>query len=239
MSMTPLAPGPSLPTNRKRVGILISGRGTNMEALLTAAADPSFPAEIVRVISNNADAPGLLKAEGAGVATSVVDHRAYGNRSEFEDALHAELVAADVEILCNAGFMRLLTVGFVERWRDRHLNIHPSLLPAFRGLNTHERALEAGVQIAGATVHIVREEMDAGPIIAQAAVPVAPNDTADTLAARVLAAEHQIYPLALALLATGRAKVRGERVIFSEARETGEQQRRPLISPSDALQSRS
>jgi len=206
--------------SRKRVGILISGRGTNMEALLAAASEPNYPAEIALVLSNRPNAPGLAKAEAAGVPTAVVDHTEFGQRETFEDALHAALTAAHVDIVCNAGFMRLLTPHFVALWRDRHLNIHPSLLPAFRGLNTHRRALEAGVQIAGATVHVVRDEMDAGPIIAQAAVPVVLEDTEETLAGRILAAEHRIYPLALALLASGRARVVGDDVVFRDVPQT-------------------
>jgi phosphoribosylglycinamide formyltransferase-1 len=200
---------------RKRVGVLISGRGSNLQALIDACVEPDFPAEIVTVISNRPDAYGLERARVAGIAAAVVDHKTYRSREDFDAALHALLEEAGCELICNAGFMRLLTEGFTEAWRDRQLNIHPSLLPAFRGLHPHERALEAGVRITGATVHFVRHEMDAGPIILQAAVPVLAGDTAETLAARVLEAEHIIYPRALALVAAGQAWVEGEIVRFA------------------------
>nr|WP_281380100.1 phosphoribosylglycinamide formyltransferase [Prosthecomicrobium pneumaticum] len=189
---------------------MISGRGSNMAALIEAAADPDYPAEIGLVLSNRPDAAGLARAAEAGLATAVVDHRAYADRAAFEAALDARLVEAGIEFVCLAGFMRLLTDGFVERWRDRMINIHPSLLPSFPGLHTHERAIAAGVKLHGCTVHFVRTEMDSGPIIAQAAVPVAPGDTPDTLGARVLKAEHGLYPLALALVAGGLVEVRGD-----------------------------
>ncbi|VAW12938.1 Phosphoribosylglycinamide formyltransferase [hydrothermal vent metagenome] len=201
---------------RARVGILISGRGSNLGALIAATLRDDFPAQIVLVLSNTAKAGGLRLAAQAGIAARVIDHKAYESRGGFEDALSAELEAADVDIVCNAGFMRLLTSRFTERWRDRQLNIHPSLLPAYKGLNTHERAISDGVSITGCTVHIVREAMDEGPILAQAAVPTRPQDTAETLAARVLAAEHQLYPHALALFASGAARVVGERVEIAE-----------------------
>jgi phosphoribosylglycinamide formyltransferase-1 len=199
--------------SRRKVGILISGRGTNMQALLAACAAPDFPAEIVLVAANRADAAGIGYARDAGIATAVVPHRDYPDRQSFEVALDAALRDAGTELVCNAGFMRILTPWFVERWHDRQLNIHPSLLPAFPGLHTHERALAAGVRFTGCTVHFVRAEMDAGPIIAQAVVPVLAGDDADRLAARVLAAEHRIFPLALRLVAEGRARVEGERVL--------------------------
>lgn len=202
---------------RTKVGILISGRGSNMSALIEAAADPDYPAEIALVLSNRADAGGLERAREAGLATAVVDHKTFPDRASFDAAVDARLRAAGVEIVCLAGFMRLLTPGFVEGWRNRMINIHPSLLPLFPGLHTHERTIEAGMRIAGCTVHFVRAEMDTGPIIAQAAVPVAFDDTPDTLAARVLTAEHEIYPLALALLAGGLVRVEGETAIFDPA----------------------
>ncbi len=201
-------------TMRKRVGVLISGRGSNLVALIEAMRDPTYPAEIVVVISNRPDAQGLKRAAEAGIPTCTLDHRSYPSREAFESDLTKALEAADVEIVCNAGFMRLLTDVFVERWRDRQLNIHPSLLPAFKGLDTHERALAAGVRIAGCTVHIVRTEMDTGPIIAQAAVSVLADDTPATLAARILDAEHRIYPLALSLLASGQVRIEGEHAVF-------------------------
>ena len=192
---------------RKRVAILISGRGSNMAALI-AAAQQDYPAEIALVLSNRADAAGLETARTAGVATAVLDHKPYGrDRAAFEAALQAVLDEHRVELVCLAGFMRLFTAAFVTRWSARMLNIHPSLLPSFPGLDPHGQALRAGVKISGATVHFVIPETDAGPIIAQAAVPVADGDTADDLAARVLAVEHQIYPLALRLLAEGRVRI--------------------------------
>lgn len=197
---------------RRQVGVLISGRGSNMAALIAACRAPDYPAEIAIVVSNRPDAAGLDHARAAGVATAVVDHKAYPDRPAFEEALHARLMAAGVEIVCNAGFMRLLTAGFVAKWLNRHLNIHPSLLPAFTGLGTHERVLAAGVTITGCTVHLVRAAMDDGPIIAQAAVPVLPGDDAERLAARVLAAEHQLYPHALRMLAAGEVRVAGDRI---------------------------
>ena len=206
---------------RKRVGVLISGRGSNMQALIAACDEPDYPAEIVLVVSNRPGAPGLERAEAAGIATQTIDHKAFESREAFEAELDTALRAAEVEIVCNAGFMRLLTGWFVERWRDRQLNIHPSLLPAFKGLDTHERAIAAGVRIAGCTVHFVRTEMDAGPIIAQAAVPVLADDTPDVLAARVLEAEHKIYPLALRLVASDEAKVEDERVILKDSDRPG------------------
>lgn len=202
---------------RKRVGALISGRGSNLRSLLDACRAPDYPAEIVLVVSNRPGAPGLDRAAEAGVAVLTVDHKAYPSRSAFETDLDRALRDARVEIVCNAGFMRLLTAEFVEAWRDRQLNIHPSLLPAFRGLHPQQQALDAGVCVSGATVHFVRAEMDAGPIVAQAAVPVRPNDTAEVLAARILEAEHQIYPRALALLASGAAWVEGEAVRYASA----------------------
>lgn len=203
-------------TARKRVGILISGRGSNMSTLIDACKDPSYPAEIVTVISNRPDAPGLDVAAKEGIPATAIDHKKYASREAFEKDLDGALKAANVDLICSAGFMRLLTKGFVEAWRDRQLNIHPSLLPAFKGLDTHQRALEAGVKLSGCTVHFVRTEMDTGPIVAQAAVPVLVDDTPDTLAARVLDAEHKLYPYALELVASGKARVDGERVTLTE-----------------------
>jgi phosphoribosylglycinamide formyltransferase-1 len=183
---------------KQRVAILISGRGSNMASLIAAAKDDSYPAEIALVLSNRPDAAGLDHARRQGITTAVVDHTRYGkDRAAFEHALQDVLTAHRIELVCLAGFMRLLTPGFVGQWQGRMLNIHPALLPAFKGLHTHERALEAGVKTHGATVHFVSAEMDSGEIIAQAEVPVLPGDTPDTLAARVLEAEHRIYPQAL------------------------------------------
>ena len=189
---------------KKRVAILISGRGSNMAALIDAAKDPAYPAEIVLVLTNIADAGGLERAREAGIATEVVEHRPFGkDRAAFDRAMHAVLERHRIEIVCLAGFLRLLTPWFVERWSGRLINIHPSLLPAFKGLDTHARALAAGATQHGATVHFVVPELDSGPIIAQESVPVLPGDTEDTLAARVLAVEHRIYPLALKRVAQG------------------------------------
>jgi phosphoribosylglycinamide formyltransferase 1 len=200
---------------RKRVAILISGRGSNMAALIEAAKDPAYPAETVLVVSNEPDAEGLKRAAEASIRTEVVEHRLFGrDREAFERALHRELVRFEVELVCLAGFMRILTPWFVRQWQGRLLNIHPSLLPAFKGLNTHARALAEGVKEHGATVHFVVPEMDSGPIIAQMAVPVRPGDTETTLAARVLDAEHRIYPMALRLVAEGRVRIVGEHCLI-------------------------
>ena len=201
--------------HKRRVAILISGRGSNMQALVKAMRQPGFPAEPVLVLSNRPEAEGLAWAQGQGLPTHAIDHKLYANRMAFEARLHQALLDAKVDLICNAGFMRMLTGGFVDRWRDRQLNIHPSLLPAFPGLDTHQRVLDHGPVITGCTVHFIRTEMDAGPIIAQAAVPVMPNDTAETLAARVLEAEHRLYPLALQLVASGAVTIKDERVIMA------------------------
>ena len=199
---------------RLRVGVLISGRGSNLQALLDACADPDFPARIVCVLSNNADAFGLQRAAGAGVPTTVVSHKDYPNRKTFDAAVNDALGKFDVEFLCLAGFMRILDGQFVARWRDRMINIHPSLLPSFPGLDTHQRALDMGVKVAGCTVHFVRADADTGPIIAQAAVPLFPDDDAETLAARILVEEHDIYPRALRLCAEGRVSMKGDCAII-------------------------
>jgi phosphoribosylglycinamide formyltransferase-1 len=189
---------------RKRVAILISGRGSNMAALIAAARDRTYPAEIVLVVSNVPDAGGLALARDAGIATATVDHRPFGkDREAFERALQEMLERHRVEIVCLAGFMRVLTAWFVSRWEGRLLNIHPALLPAFKGLQTHERALAEGATTHGATVHFVVPEMDSGPVIIQGSVPVLPGDTPDKLAARVLEVEHRIYPEALRRIAAG------------------------------------
>ncbi len=195
---------------KRRVGVLISGRGSNLLSLIGAARDPGFPAEIVAVVSNRPDAAGLMRAQAAGIPALAIDHRGFhGDRAGHEAAIHAVFVEAGVEIVCLAGYMRLLTPFLVEAWRGRMLNIHPSLLPAFPGLHTHARAIAAGVKLHGCTVHEVTQQMDEGPILAQAAVPVLPGDTADGLAARVLAQEHRIYPAALG------AFVRGDGAVFA------------------------
>ena len=206
---------------RRRVAILISGRGSNMAALIAAAQAVDFPAEIALVLANRPDAKGLGLARDARLATAVVDHKPFGkDREAFERALRGELEARRIEILCLAGFMRLLTPWFVARWQDRMINIHPALLPAFKGLDTHERALAAGVNIHGATVHFVVPEMDSGPVIAQGALAVRDDDTPETLAARVLAIEHKIYPLALRLVAEGRVRIENGRCRIDGARNS-------------------
>ncbi|MBI4275620.1 MAG: phosphoribosylglycinamide formyltransferase [Rhizobiales bacterium] len=194
---------------KKRVAILISGRGSNMAALIEAAKDKDYPAEIALVVSNRTNAAGLEIAKANGIATAVVDHVPFGkDRHAFDRALQTEFDRHRIELVCLAGFMRLLTDSFVNAWHGRMINIHPSLLPAFKGLDTHTRALAAGAKIHGATVHFVAPEMDSGPIIAQAEVPVAADDTPAMLAARVLEAEHRLYPLALRLVAEGRVQLR-------------------------------
>ncbi len=199
-----------------------------MTALLSAAADPAFPAEIVAVIANVPDAPALDKARAAGIEAVAVNHRGQGGRQAFEEKLDAELRARNVELICLAGFMRILTPWFVERWHDRLLNIHPALLPAFKGLDTHARALAEGCRLHGATVHFVRAEMDAGPIIAQGAVAVLDHDTPATLGARVLEIEHRIYPQALALVAAGAFEIDGMRVRLTSGADAAQP---PLIAP--------
>lgn len=203
---------------RLKTAVLISGRGSNMRALVKACAAKDSAADIVMVLSNVPDADGLKFAKSAGIPTFMIDHREFSNRQSFEQKITACLIDAKVELVCLAGFMRLLTASFVEQWRDRLINIHPSLLPAYKGLDTHARVLAEGARFTGCTVHFVRPEMDAGPIIVQAAVTVAFDDDADSLAKRVLAAEHQIYPLALRLIAEGRVRVENHLVRIDDAR---------------------
>lgn len=199
--------------SRKRTAILISGRGSNMGALISASMAPSYPAEIALVLSNRPDAKGLERAEEFGIATAVVDHKEFsGDREAFERQVDAVLKDHKIELVALAGFMRILTPYLVNAWTNRMINIHPALLPSFKGLATHERAIEEGVKLHGATVHYVSAEMDDGPIIIQGAVPVLDNDTPDTLASRVLQVEHQIYPKALELVASGTTRVSGARV---------------------------
>lgn len=193
---------------KRRVAILISGRGSNMTALIEAARAQDYPAEIVLVMSNIAGAGGLAKAAASGIATATVESKPYGkDREAFERALNDILVAHQIDLVCLAGFLRLLTPWFVKQWDGRMLNIHPALLPSYRGLHTHERALADGVKIHGATVHFVVPEVDSGPIVVQGAVAVSDNDNPDTLAARVLGIEHRIYPEALRLVASGRTRI--------------------------------
>lgn len=212
---------------RRRVGVLISGRGSNMMALAAAARAPDYPAEIACVVSNRPAAAGLAWAREQGLAAHAVDHKAYATREAFEEALHDVLVGEGVELVACAGFMRLMTAEFVARWAGRMVNIHPSLLPLYPGLHTYARALADGVRIAGCTVHFVVAEMDAGPIIAQGAVPVVDGDTPDSLAERILAVEHVIYPRALALVASGAARLEDGRVRIV----TAVNQAARLISP--------
>lgn len=200
---------------RLKVGVLISGRGSNLQALIDACAQPDFPAEIALVVSNKADAYGLERARRGGIATNVVNHKDFAGREDFDSEIDRSLRDAGIELVCLAGFMRLLSPGFVTAWTHRMVNIHPSLLPAFKGLHTHQRALDAGVKIAGCSVHFVTPELDDGPIIAQAAVPVLPQDDAATLAGRILEQEHILYPLALRLIGEGRVAVVDGRVKIS------------------------
>ncbi len=207
---------------KKRVAVLISGRGSNMAALIAAAKDEAFPAAIVLVLSNRPGATGLAMARDCAIETAVVDHTLYGkDREAFERAMQERLAAHRVEIVCLAGFMRLFTPWFVGRWQGRMINIHPALLPAFKGLDTHRQALAAGVKIHGASAHFVVPDMDAGPIIAQGAVAVRDDDTAATLADRVLAIEHRIYPAALSLLAAGRITIVDGRCRIEGAGDAG------------------
>ena len=205
-----------------KVGVLISGRGSNLQSLIAACAAPGFPAQIACVISNKVDAKGLDHARAANIPALIISHRDYADKQSFEAALDAALEQQHVQLVCLAGFMRLLTSWFAGRWRDRLINIHPSLLPAFPGLDTHEKVVEYGAKLTGCTVHFVRTEMDHGPIILQAAVPVLANDTAETLAARVLQAEHKAYPAALRLIAENRVNVFEERAFIADAAASGE-----------------
>ncbi|MEM7426637.1 MAG: phosphoribosylglycinamide formyltransferase [Pseudomonadota bacterium] len=200
--------------SRKRTAILISGRGSNMASLIEAAMDPAYPAEISLVVSSRPAAPGLQIAAKAGLNTVGLDHKAYATRDAFDAEIQSHLEANGIELVCLAGFMRLMTAEFINAWRDRIINIHPSLLPAYKGLDTHERVLRDGGRVSGCTVHYVRPEMDEGPIIAQAAVGVRADDTPETLAARVLAAEHRVYPMALKLVAGDSIRVTGDKARF-------------------------
>jgi len=215
-------------TDMLKVGVLISGRGTNLQALIDACAQPGFPAIISLVISNVDDAYGLQRAEKAGIATKIIRHQSFDSRADFDAAIDAALKKSGINLVCLAGFMRLLTGEFVNAWQDRLINIHPSLLPAFKGLDTYQRALDAGVKIAGCTVHFVRVEMDEGPIIVQAAVPILPGDDSDRLAARILEKEHIAYPLALRLIAEGKVAVADEVVRVDNGAPSTES----LINPS-------
>ena len=211
-----------------KIAVLISGRGSNLQSLIDAQARGSLSAEISLVISNIPNATGLERAIRAGIPTKTISHRDFLDRRDFEEAINIALLEAHIELVCLAGFMRLLTGSFVNEWADRLVNIHPSLLPSFKGLNTHERALDAGVRFTGCTVHFVRSEMDNGPVILQAAVPILPDDDADSLAARVLEQEHIIYPLAVDMIASGRILVENGQVKIKDAGLPDA----PLINPS-------
>lgn len=217
---------------KKRVAILISGRGSNMQALVAAARAPDYPAEIALVVSNRPEAPGLAWAREQGLPALALDHKLYESREHFEGQLQSVLEVSRIDLVALAGFMRLMTAGFVESWRGRMLNIHPSLLPSFKGLDTHAAALAAGVRISGCTVHFVSPEMDAGPIIAQAAVPILCSDSTEDLAARVLAAEHKLYPAALAMVALGQASLGENAVVFQDVGAAGINYGKALFSPS-------
>jgi len=212
-----------------RVAVLISSRGSNMQSLVKASKAEDFPAEIVTVLSNNPEAAGLDFAKKHGIPTKVINHRDFDNREDFDAEISEYLTSQRVDLICLAGFMRLLTSDFVNKWRDRIINIHPSLLPAFKGLHVHERAIESGTRFTGCTVHYVRPEMDDGPIIAQAAVPILQEDTADTLAARILVEEHRIYPLALRLIAERKVRVHGSIAKIIDAAEPVTSLTNPLV----------
>tara|TARA_Y100001934_G_scaffold34331_1_gene38931 strand:- start:1930 stop:2583 length:654 start_codon:yes stop_codon:yes gene_type:complete len=211
-----------------RVGVLISGRGSNLQALIEACAKPDYPAEIALVISNDPEAIGLVRAQGADLTAETIEHHLFEDRRTFEDALTISLEKAGVDLVCLAGFMRLLTASFVSHWENRVINIHPSLLPAFKGLDVHERVIASGVRFSGCTVHFVRADMDAGPIIVQSAVPVHPADEPKDLAARVLTSEHECLPLAIRMIAEGRVRVENDvvRVVGATSPVNG------LINPS-------
>jgi phosphoribosylglycinamide formyltransferase 1 len=214
---------------RLKVGVLISGRGSNLRSLIAACATPGYPAEVALVISNIAGAGGLAFAEQAGIRHITISHRDFAARAAFDAAIEAELAKAGVELICLAGFMRILGPELLTRWTDRVINIHPSLLPSFRGLHVHEQAIAAGVKISGCTVHIVRPAVDDGPILVQAAVPLAADDTPETLAARVLEAEHRVYPLAVRLIAEKRVRIAGDRALIDGVPAPAA----PLLSPTD------
>lgn len=200
---------------KKRVAVLISGRGSNMRSLIAAAAAPDFPAEIALVISNIGSAQGVQFAADADIPAEIIPHKAFASREAFDRAVSAHLEEARIDIVCLAGFMRILSDWFATRWQGRLINIHPSLLPLFKGTHVHEQALQAGVRVSGCTVHFVVPELDAGPIIDQAVVRVEPGDTPDSLAARVLVEEHKLYPAALKYLAEGKVRLENGRAVFT------------------------
>ncbi|HSM94508.1 MAG TPA: phosphoribosylglycinamide formyltransferase [Rhizomicrobium sp.] len=201
--------------SRVRVAVLISGRGSNLQSLIDAAKAPDYPAEIALVISNKEGAAGLCVAQNAGIPSRVIPHQNYASREEFDRAIDAALSEAKIDLVAEAGFMRIHSEWFARTWEGKLLNIHPSLLPLFPGIRVHQQALDAGVKESGCTVHFIVPELDSGPTIAQAAVPVLPGDTAETLAARILVEEHKIYPEALKLVAEGKVKLEGGRAVFA------------------------
>ena len=211
-----------------KIAVLISGRGSNLQALIDACAQEDFPAEIVLVFSNKPTAKGLERARDAGLATEALDHKSFASRESFDAEVSRIIKQTGAELICLAGYMRLLSEDFVKDWRNKLINIHPAILPAFKGIHVHERALELGVRITGATVHFVRVGTDEGPIIIQGAVPVLADDTPETLEARVLTVEHKIYPEAVRLIAMGKVRVVSERVkISGSTAEAAE----PIIVP--------
>lgn len=213
-----------------RISVMISGGGTNLQALIDSCADDDFPATIALVISNKTDSYGLERAKKAGIPTKVINHKDYESREAFEDDINIALKESETELVCLAGFMRILGSNFVNGWKDRMINIHPSLLPSYKGLHTHERAIEDGVRFAGCTVHYVRPEMDDGPIILQAAVPISAHDTPESLAKRVLEAEHKIYPEAIKLIAERRIRIRGHRAFIEDMVEPVETIINPMLT---------
>ncbi len=201
---------------RVRTAVLISGRGSNLASLIAASRDPSFPAEIVLVFSNVENAEGLKRAQAEGIATKAISHKTFASREAFDAAVDTVLREARIELVCEAGFMRIHSDGFVRGWEGRILNIHPSLLPAFKGIRVHQQAIDAGVRVSGCTVHFLVPELNSGPIVAQAAVPVSPTDTAETLAQRVLEAEHTLYPQALRMVAEGKVRLENGKAVFAQ-----------------------
>jgi phosphoribosylglycinamide formyltransferase 1 len=211
-----------------KIGVLISGNGSNLQSIINACEDSNFPAELAIVISNKANAYGLVRAKKSNIKTKVIEHENFKHRSEFENNINRALIEANVELVCLAGFMRILTDTFVCSWKERLINIHPSLLPAFKGLNTHQRAIECGVKFSGCTIHFVSSEMDEGPIILQAVVPVHQHDTSKTLAKRVLDTEHKAYPFAIRLFANKRIRIEKDLVKFTNIQVSNE----ILINPT-------
>ncbi|MGX5842502.1 phosphoribosylglycinamide formyltransferase [Mesorhizobium sp. ArgA1] len=224
--------------SRKRTVVLISGRGSNMTALIAAASDPAYPAEIVGIISDRANAAGLGIAAARGIPTKVIVRADHASKEAHDAAIDAALIAFNAEIVALAGYLRILSRGLVEKWQGRMLNIHPALLPAFKGLDTHARALRAGMRIHGCTVHFVTPEMDDGPIIAQAAVPVMVGDNEDTLAARVLKAEHRLYALALGLVADGKARMEGGRTVLAHFADDADNGTSVVMAPDPLREER-